>query len=214
MKKRTKRTIKETKAIVVLFIATIVFAVSCGKDGAPGQDGTDGQPGSAGTANVVASNWFPGKAWDEIVGTTYKAGAYTVPQTVMDEVGGGNILSFVQGGGTFLLYMKLKISATSTSHQIYPVPVSFNNTNCAWTVLTPDYGYTADQFLLMVFTGDGSATESIFNNPPTNLEFRYVLIPAGRQMQVAKGLGRDVIDSKALQGMGYTEAKELLGWED
>jgi|SRR5690606_30334012 len=212
MKNRTNISNKMTKYVFVIMMTSLLLILSCGKDGAPGQDGKDGEDGPAGTANVVTSNWFPGKAWVGDNLPTYKVGLYTVPQTVMDAVGGGNILSFVQGGGTFLLYVKVK--PTATDHEIRLAPASFGNAKFSYTLATTGYGIPPEDFLLELTSIDGNDLSVSYNDPMTLVEFRYVLIPAGRQMPVAKGLGRDKIDSKVLLGMSYIEAKELLGLED
>jgi hypothetical protein len=45
-------------------------------------------------------------------------------------------------------------------------------------------------------------------------KIRYVLIPAGTQITVAKAGEKEFMDAKTLHQMGYDEVKELLGLSD
>lgn len=161
IKKRTNTPTTMAKGVFVLMISALLLIVSCGKDGAPGQDGKDGEGGPAGTANVVTSNWFPGKAWVGDNLPTYKGSLYTVPQMVMDAVGGGNILSFVQEGGTFLL---LKVKPTATDHGICLAPASFGNAKFSYTLATAGYGIPPEDFLLELASINGNNLSVSYNN--------------------------------------------------
>lgn len=191
------------KVIILLSILTLV--AGCGKDGSPGQDGQNGEQGPSGTANVIASNWFSGKRWTTVA-SDFKHTVYTVPQEMLSEVGATSFTAFLESGGTMIMYMKAE-------NFIYPLPHlggAVDKTNVRW------FPYPIDgpnDIIMQVYTNDRTRTNTFYDDP-TTFAFRYVLIPAGRQVQVAKGLSGDRIDTKALQGMSYTEAKGLFGWED
>lgn len=205
MKKRTNTLNKVTKGVFVPMMTTLLLIVSCSKDGAPGQDGKDGEDGTVGTANVVASNWFPGTHWTTSA-SDFKNATYTISQGMLNEVGATSFTAFIESGGTMMMYMKAE-------GFIYPLPHLPGTSSSTYVRWFPYPADNPNDIILQVYTNDRTRTNTYYDDP-TLFQFRYVLIPAGRQVQVAKGLGRDKIDTKALQGMSYAEAKELLGLED
>ncbi|TJZ63380.1 hypothetical protein FAZ15_03615 [Sphingobacterium olei] len=190
---------------LLILLSILALLAGCGKDGSPGQDGQNGEQGPAGTANVVASNWFPGKRWTTVA-SDFKHATYTITQGMLSEVGASTFTAFLESGGTMIMYMKAE-------DFIYPLPHlggAMDKTNVRWFPYPID---SPNDIILQVYTNDRTRTNTFYDDP-TTFDFRYVLIPAGRQVQAAKGFSRDIIDVKTLPGMSYTEAKKLFDWED
>lgn len=161
-----------------------------------------------GTANVVASTWMDWKTWDTILGqNSYYSAAYDIPAPILNAVGYSSLGNMLTDGGVFLVY--------------------FTNENGFNQIPTPFIGSDGD-YQVFWFIRNGNyntfyfAIQSLDSTPLTpslidlsnGKKIRYVLIPAGIQINAAKAGGKDVLDAKTLQQMGYDEVKELLGLLD
>ena len=161
-----------------------------------------------GTANVVASTWMDWKTWDTILGqNSYYSAAYDIPAPILNAVGYSSLGNMLTDGGVFLVY--------------------FTNENGYNQIPTPFIGSDGD-YQVFWFIRNGNyntfyfALQSLSSTPllPSLIDLsngkkiRYVLIPAGTQITVAKAGEKEFVDAKAWQQMGYDEVKELLGLLD
>jgi len=183
---------------------TLCFAmllVSCGKDGSMGPQGEQGEPG---TANVVSSEWFPAKAWNSTLSSEITA-RYTISQAMLSEVNASSFKSFLDNGGTFMVYVRRENAYYHSLPFTYGVA-----TTCDWALVSDD---EANQFRFTIVNRNGGAIPDALSDH-TKLELRYVLIPAGRVMNgVASVNGRQVVVDE-LKTMSYRQAGAVLGWEE
>lgn len=167
-----------------------------------------------GTANVVASTWFSVTSWTRV---NVRAARRTVaiPAPILNAVDVTSISSFVEDGGTILMYYK---DNTKAYHSL-PYSIFINGDDYGfgavdmviqydWHILESSLRLTAESF-----DGDLENYDDINSlSEDLDTQFRYVLIPAGRVLS-ATADGRN-ISVDQLKAMNYQEAGAVLGWDD
>jgi hypothetical protein len=157
-----------------------------------------------GTANVVASTWMDWKTWNGTDPLKRQA-IYDIPAPILNAVGYTSLGNMLSDGGVFLVYF-----ADSSGFQ-FPTPYIgvTNQFQVYWYT-----GTGTNIFLFLVESLDGTPLPPVMTDLNDGKKIRYVLIPAGTQITVAKAGEKEFVDAKTLQQMGYDEVKELLGLSD
>lgn len=158
-----------------------------------------------GTANVVASTWMDWRPWfsnaPNLVITRYG-----IPSPVLNAVGYVSLRNLESEGGVLLVYI-----TSPNSTFIYPMPyIDFNDWIAQFRI---NRSTSIFEFSVRSLDPTTPLPEEI-RELTDNRKIRYVLIPAGIQVTVAKTGEKKFMDAKALQQMGYDEVKELLGLSD
>src|SRR5690606_6754696 len=132
---------------------------------------------------------------------------YSIPAPILNAVGYSDLTSMTASGGVLLVYL----SRLDWTHQL-PYTNITSNWHARWYLRdNPGFNY----FYLTVQRPSGTtALPEDIRDLTGNYKLRYVLIPAGIQINAAKAGEKDVLDAKAWQQMGYDEVKELLGLSD
>lgn len=160
-----------------------------------------------GTANVVASTWIDLIPWTNTSVSYLREAAYSIPAPILNAVGYSDLTSMTASGGVLLVYL----SRLDWTHQL-PYTNITSNWHANW-YLRDNAGF--NHFYLIVRRPSGTtALPEDIRDLTGNYKLRYVLIPAGIQINAAKAGEKDVLDAKAWQQMGYDEVKELLGLLD
>ncbi len=160
-----------------------------------------------GTANVVASTWIDLIPWTNTSVSYLREAAYSIPAPILNAVGYSDLTSMTASGGVLLVYL----SRLDWTHQL-PYTNITSNWHANW-YLRDNAGF--NHFYLIVRRPSGTtALPEDIRDLTGNYKLRYVLIPAGIQINAAKAGEKDVLDAKAWQQMGYDEVKELLGLSD
>jgi len=138
-----------------------------GPRGATGATGAAGAAGPAGTANVIYSGWVYASTFvDSIVdNSNVKVGHLKAPSLTADILGSGTVLVyFTFGGGTFVL----------------PYTSYAGN-----KVSTINYIPGLNKIIITRFTHDNTNTVNL----STVLQYRYILIPGGKEAARMAGSG-------------------------
>ena len=160
-----------------------------------------------GTANVVASTWINLKPWTNTSVSYLCEATYSIPSPILNAVGYSSLTSMSASGGVLLVYLSINGAWTNQ----LPYTDITSNWHARW-YLRDNAGFNYFYLNIRRLSGTTALPEDI-RDLTGNYKLRYVLIPAGLQLS-AKNNGRDVVDIKALQQMGYNEVKELLGFSD
>ncbi|MBR9853895.1 MAG: hypothetical protein GYB37_04855 [Algicola sp.] len=159
-----------------------------------------------GTANVVASTWMDWKTWN---GTNpyYREATYDIPAPILNAVGYTSLGNMLSDGGVFLVYF-----TDPGGYQQIPTPFigSIDNWQAFWYARTGNFS----TFYFVLESLGSSSLPPFMIDLYNGKKIRYVLIPAGIQINAAKAGEKEFMDAKAWQQMDYDEVKELLGLPD
>ena len=174
-----------------------------------------------GAANVVSSTWFSVTNWYRREGNREAVSSIPVPMPLRNAVNATDLASFVEGGGVILMYYRENHGTIANTRVYHSLPYSiFINGDDVAPVIGVDaliqYNwYTMGSSLsLSLKSFDGNLADYYVTERDEELDvqFRYVLIPAGQVIAAAVD-GRSVgIDQ--LKAMSYKEAGTVFGWED
>lgn len=165
-----------------------------------------------GTANVISSTWVQITKWDSGSNNS-KHLYYSIPTPFINAVASGSTLKEItEGGGVILVYLKETFSGGS-----YLLPAT--NLDLLWQGKVAYFsfgtGFTNrgnNDLVLMVHTLDGSNLHSSIAMPTSSarlrLFFKYVIIPAGRQVNVS-GTLKNVGDVH-WNAIEFDKVKEML----
>lgn len=161
-----------------------------------------------GTANVVASTWIDLIPWTNTSVSYLREATYSIPSPILNAVGYSSLTSMTASGGVLLVYLSINGAWTNQ----LPYTDITSNWHARW-YLRDNAGFNYFYLNIRRLSGTTALPEDI-RDLTGNYKLRYVLIPAGIQINAAKAGEKDVLDAKAWQQMGYDEVKELLGLSD
>src|SRR5690606_23602072 len=132
-----------------------------------------------GTANVVASTWIDLIPWTNTSVSYLREAAYSIPAPILNAVGYRDLTSMTASGGVLLVF----VSRLDWTHQL-PYTNITSNWHARWYLRdNPGFNY----FYLTVQRPSGTtALPEDIRDLTGNYKLRYVLIPAGIQINAAK----------------------------
>ena len=157
-----------------------------------------------GTANVIASTWEDFN-WNNSNTNTYKIMAYSIPTPIFNAIGYRNLQIFYNAGGVLLVYGR----NYGSSHNVL-FDYSFRNAHYSLAVThsaIPNY-----QFFISIKSINGANLLDTESSSIRGNQFRYVLIPPGRQFDGSATRRRN--EPMDWNKKSYIEVIKLLGLQD
>lgn len=159
-----------------------------------------------GTANVVASTWMDWKPWNASSVSYIREVSYQIPAPIINAVGYSSLGNMLSDGGVLLVY----ITGESGWWQ-FPLPYfDRDGWKARWYARTGNY----TNFYFNVSNPPGSSLPQAIIDLTDGRKIRYVLIPAGIQINTAKIGEKDFLDASTLQQLSYDQVKELFDLEN
>ena len=169
-----------------------------------------------GTANVVGSQWIEIRSWGLIYDYKVRSLTHRIPTPFINAVAAGSDLkTILDNGGILLVYLR---DRKLNSHFLMPTTLRHSPKTLFYFSSYAGSGtLEKNDISVGAYNTDGSALPSYIVNPISDVthrfHYRYVVVPAGRQIIAAAGNTRSTQEID-WESMSYEEMKEIVGWDD